>query len=515
MTLTAFGIIYLPILLAVVLFARQWLPALIIFSTCIQAASVFNVPVGNGAFGITPYNITALAAFCVLLVHLWQQRQLPLLPGRHLRLAFSLFAAYVAVAVIGALVLPWVFEGQMVNLLADPDGYAHHRLLPLGFTLSNPVQAANLLIHGVVLVYLLQASDRDDRLNRSLILGLFAGILLVVVLGLYERMADFLGLPRSTEFWASNPGYRQSHSSMWSGLRRIAVPFTESSYTSAFLSAVTVASLAVVAFGKHRIVAALATIICGLALVNTTGLTGMAASGFGIAAVLVWVTFRSWKVPSLRKVAALLWTGCALVAYLLHQKVPFLTTLLIDRLTLERPQMVRLAADQQALRVFSDTYGVGVGLGSNRAASFMTSLFSNTGILGGLLFVAMLGALLWGYARHKNLTDIQLFIAVGLAAAMLAMSIGVPDLNLPMFWAFIFLAFLYHPVVAKKTAEEKGFRFQGSGFRKTENQKPGAAKPPPEPFPPRHRRSPQPGSLSRSTNSRDCGRRLRISRAIC
>mgnify|MGYP005847872365 CR=1 FL=1 len=146
---------------------------------------------------------------------------------------------------------------------------------------------------------------------------------------------------------------------------------------------------------------------------------------------------------------------------------------------------VRKKSNEQALNVIQKTRGLGVGLGSHRASSFLASLFSNTGILGGALFLAMLGALWRAYAKQKNLTDIQLFTAIALAAATLGMTLGIPDLNLPMFWAFIFLAFLYHPAVEKNRAilnpEEKGFRFQGSGFRKTENQKPRAAEPPPEP----------------------------------
>jgi hypothetical protein len=39
----------------------------------------------------------------------------------------------------------------------------------------------------------------------------------------------------------------------------------------------------------------------------------------------------------------------------------------------------------------------------------------------------------------------QIFVAVALPTATLAMGLGIPDLNLPMYWGFIFLAFVFCP----------------------------------------------------------------------
>lgn len=80
MPITTFGIIFLPLLLAVLLtvllLARPWLPALLLVATTLQAASVVNVDLaawlpasGLGVYGITPYNAVAMC-MCVLL--LWR-----------------------------------------------------------------------------------------------------------------------------------------------------------------------------------------------------------------------------------------------------------------------------------------------------------------------------------------------------------------------------------------------------------------------------------------------------------
>jgi hypothetical protein len=80
-------------------------------------------------------------------------------------------------------------------------------------------------------------------------------------------------------------------------------------------------------------------------------------------------------------------------------------------------------------------------------------LVSNTGVLGAALFCAMLVSLLWRYIRAPALTDMQIFVAVALPTATLAMGLGIPDLNLPVYWGFIFLAFVFCPEPIKSGSD--------------------------------------------------------------
>ena len=113
----------------------------------------------------------------------------------------------------------------------------------------------------------------------------------------------------------------------------------------------------------------------------------------------------------------------------------------------------RELSNKRALEIVQETYGLGVGMGSNRASSFMASLVSNTGVLGALLFCSMLASLLWRYIKAPKLTDMQIFVATALPTATLAMSLGIPDLNLPMYWGFIFLAFIFCPEPTKSGSD--------------------------------------------------------------
>ncbi len=118
-------------------------------------------------------------------------------------------------------------------------------------------------------------------------------------------------------------------------------------------------------------------------------------------------------------------------------------SLIIDKV--KQKDGARELSNMRALEIVQETYGLGVGMGSNRASSFFASLVSNTGVLGAALFCAMLVSLLWRYVRAPALTDMQIFVAVALPTATLGMGLGIPDLNLPMYWGFIFLGFLFCP----------------------------------------------------------------------
>src|SRR5262249_46220027 len=50
----------------------------------------------------------------------------------------------------------------------------------------------------------------------------------------------------------------------------------------------------------------------------------------------------------------------------------------------------RAFADLLAMRIFIETYGLGLGLGSHKANSIVTTLLSNTGIAGLVLFAAFM-----------------------------------------------------------------------------------------------------------------------------
>ena len=447
--------------MAAVLFAQTMsMGGLVLVSTVLQATAVVNVPLGSAggqgvaAYGVSPYMVMALVAGLVWLWRLGQSRRL-LLP-QHLRWPLGFLLAYLGVAALGAWLLPVWFEGTPVNLLVEMD--AINKLTPLRATLSNLVQTLNLVVHVVVLLFLLQAVQRPDG-QRGIKAGVVGALVLVLVVGFYEQWAQFNGTPSLTPFLANNQGYSQApvaEKILWP---RIGLPFSEPSYASTYLAATTVGLWAVAFLGRGWWWAWLAAVLSSLGLLNTLGSTGLAATGVAMAALCIWVLGQALR-PSARLgrrlrsaglgVLLLLASTWGVQIYTQSAIKPHVDGLVGHYIVYKAklPDGARELSNKRALEIVQETYGLGVGMGSNRASSFMASLVSNTGVLGALLFCSMLATLLWRYIKAPQLTDMQIFVATALPTATLAMSLGIPDLNLPMYWGFIFLAFVFCPADA-------------------------------------------------------------------
>lgn len=435
------------------------LSGLVFISALFQAASVANIHLspaditGSSAYGITLFNSAALVAAIALLSKLVSRPNLPL--RANLRLPLSLLVAYASIAVVGGVTLPLLFEGLPVHLQIKMNG-ANEPPVPLRWSLSNLAQCVNLLILLAVLLYFVLAVRTQEE-KRKLITAIVVGSGIVASISLYEQAAHLFSWPSMATLLANNPGYSIAplNWSEGSPVVRVGLPFSESSYASVFLASVTVGGFAVALLGRGRWWAWLGSVVSGLALVNTFGATGIFAAAAGVAAVFCWACVRATKssgspIRTRVVVASLAFiTVCSagVVAYQTSPWQPQIRSMAVGLVLHKLVQQdgVREQSNRRALEVFSESYGLGVGLGSNRASSFLASMLSNTGLAGFCLFFLMLFALAREYWRADALTDIQVFSISAIAASTLAMSIGVPDLNLPMYWCFIFLGFVFCP----------------------------------------------------------------------
>ena len=434
------------------------LAGLVMVSTVLQATAVFNVPVGDAggkgiaAYGVSPYMLMALVACVAWLVRSRQDRGIHL--PKQIRWPFGLLVGYAVVAVLGAIVFPKWFDGLPVNLLVEMQGF--NSLNPLHASLSNTVQALNLCVHGVVLLFMLQAAQRADGF-RCIAAGALGALVLVMCIGFYEQAAQLKRVPSLVPYLANNLGYSQAPvvAEKWLWFR-IGLPFTEPSYASAYLAATSFGLWSVALLGRGWRWAWFAAALSTAGLLNSLGATGLAAAGCSSVVIVLWVLVKALRPStslSVRLRAAVMcallllastWGNQAYQESIYKPKVDEMVTgLIINKTKLK--DGVRELSNKRALEIVKETYGLGVGLGSNRASSFFASLVSNTGVLGALLFSGMLVTLLWRYFKAPKLTDMQIFVAASLPTATLAMGLGIPDLNLPMYWGFIFLGFVFCP----------------------------------------------------------------------
>lgn len=431
---------------------------LLMASMVLQAGSVLNVltpaaqATGAQAYGVTPFHAMALV---VVVLAVWRLLLAPR-PAwpRHLNWPLALLLLYALVAVAGAWWLPLWFAGTPVHDLIKMYGVSE--LSPLAWNFGHAVQMLSLLLLLAVLaaVWLLcQAPGARQRL----LAGLALGGALVLVMGAYEQLVPHLKWPSVAAFWANNPGYHQAPlAPAGFVLNRIGLPFSEPSYASAYMAAMLLGTLAMAFLGRRWWWWAPAALLCAAGLVNTLGSTGLAAAGAAVVGLVFWVVLaalrpsatwtRRWRAALLCALllVASVWGVRAYEGSALQPHVEAMVKgLIVDKATLK--DGVREKSNQRALEIVQETYGLGVGMGSHRASSYFASMLANTGVAGLLLFVGMLLSLLWRYWRAPALSDAQIFVAAALPTATLAMGLGIPDLNMPMYWGFIILGFVFCP----------------------------------------------------------------------
>jgi hypothetical protein len=97
----------------------------------------------------------------------------------------------------------------------------------------------------------------------------------------------------------------------------------------------------------------------------------------------------------------------------------------------------RTASDLYSVHLLVETYGIGVGLGSNRTSSLVSTLLSNVGLLGTLAYA------LFCFKLFAGLPEEYSWLKWAAAAFFLNVGIGVADITMPMLWFPILLAIQY------------------------------------------------------------------------
>ena len=473
---TWFGWVFMPLLVVVVLWARPWLPGLVLGSAVFQAAAVVNLPVGAGHYGISPYVASATIAGLVMLWRRCGSDQSPIFPPAHIHIPAMWLFAYAALAVAGSFVLPHIFSGIPVQPPLDPNGYSLNDLPPLKWSISNLAQAINLCVHVVVAFFLWQAMRRQDWSTGKTLIAFSTAAAIAMLAGIHDGIALALNWPRMASFWMSNLGYAQvdhvlyhipyitptPDGSTFFVFYRISSPFSEPSYGSAFFAAIYTGGLAALLFSSPiKKFTLLITLFSAAALINTTGSTGWVA-GFASTAILLAVWFfknirayliKKNSIPNIspRGLAITMVISIALIFSLSHpsisQTAPGLIKVFIINKSVALKNDGRILSDMRAIDLTKKTFGIGVGLGSNRSSSLFTSLLSNTGLSGTFAFFALIATLFFKLTHTHSTSNIRerYFAAAALMAIIFAASLSIPDLNLPFLWAFIFLAFILSP----------------------------------------------------------------------
>jgi hypothetical protein len=407
------------------LFKEDGLLGLLIISSIFEASSAINV----GQRGIQPYYL--VAAFIIARGFVkWALGAGPResIPQRRWLLAFGV------IGVLSAFVLPAIFAG--VPIYDSKVGIDESLFIrpPLQFGLNNIGQAGFLAWHIATALAVLSIPASKKKILRAYILAFYLVLLVVVGQVACQRM----GIAFPDALIRNNPGYLLSNLTMLgsSGARNPGT-FTEPSYAGAFFAMYCLGFIVEYLKGKGSAARVLISLIASGMVASTTSLLVIAL--LAPLAILCYSPFRfPWyvNVRKTRRIALVVFLVIAPMLLILVISPEYRQLLIV--LTVAKGDSSsffnRTAADLFALQLLPQSHWIGVGLGSNRASSMLTTLLSNVGIMGvfafGVFYIKLFGKLPEQYA----------WLRWAGFALLLNMCIGIADVTSPILWIPILLA---------------------------------------------------------------------------
>jgi hypothetical protein len=467
--MTVLGVIFIPAVLICFFWRPFFLLPLLVIASIFEAGAVFNGRLGEFNFGITPFYLTEVLIFLQVIMLGFGGE--PLLPSKNARVRgiVLVLCAFWVWCLVSAVVMPHLFSGTMVSA---PRNEMDEDFAPLQWTLSNLAQAAYLTLNLGTVLYALHVV-RSQRQAERLTKALYWAILLVVVVGFAQFLAAKAGLDFPYELFNNNSGYQQGTEQELGSIRRINCTFMEPSMAGSFLAAATCGLVAAFLNGKRNLGWLLTIFTVMTALLLTTSTTGLATLIVGGGLLMVYFKFFGAQQHA-RKSSVLGWAVTlailGILGYVLFSNPDFLDALLAA--TVEKSESYsyysRLAKELHSVELFVNTYGLGVGFGSNRSSGLLTTLLSSVGIIGTVLFTMMLyriGRLYPGHSAPKSL-QVGFWALLTLTVSEI---IGVPDVNRPVLLLIVLTQLNTHfdPRPALEPAEIAKTMTLRSSFRRS------------------------------------------------
>jgi hypothetical protein len=401
---------------------EEGLLGLLIIASVFEASSALNV----AERGIQPHYVIAMfiiaRAFVNGVLGLRSGSRMP--QGKWL-LIFG------AVAIVATLVLPVVFAGTPVY---DPRlGIDEPSHPPLHFGLNNVAQAVFVAWHiaTAYAILFIRFSARTTR--RMYIFAFYLALLFIYA----QSFCSLTGLPYPDSALRNNPGYGIVGIDMVYHGVRCPGTFTEPSIAGAFIAMYCIGFIAEYLTGKggnFRVVLSLLAI--GL-ITSSGGLLSLAICLLALA--LYYSPFRfPWyiKIRQAKRVAWISFLLVAPVVLALAVSSGYRETLI--GFTVSKGETGsfanRTASDLYGLQLFVQTHGLGLGLGSNRSSSLVSTLLSCVGLLGTLAF-----AMFW-FRLFANLPEKYAWLKWAAFALLLNMCLDISDVTFPILWLPILLA---------------------------------------------------------------------------
>lgn len=363
--------------------------------TPLGAAAAINLPALGGA-SILVVDLIALTMFALVMIH----RQGPQLVAGTMRIGqpgFWMMLLFVY-ATVASLMFPAIFAGQTeVFSLSRSTNESGIISVPLRPSSGNLTQLFRLGL-GVAIFFAVATVFRARPHGQTVIIGVAIATAINAALGWVDVATYAVGAEALLEPIRS-ANYAILYDVRMAGLKRMIGGFPEASAFGYF-------SLGLFAFWfvfwlatpRSRLVVVMLVISAVAVLRSTSSASYVAMLAYLATAGLIWgatvfgrqMDRRNLMIAIFAVLVA--WLG-ALAIFASYEYVASVQAFL-DRALFNKLEgasgVERLSWNAQALQNFFDTYGLGAGLGSVRASSWLMATLASIGVIGTGLFVAFI-----------------------------------------------------------------------------------------------------------------------------
>ena len=441
---------------------------LAIFLAPFKASSVFNFTLGGSPTGLQAGSFGAILLLAKLAFDAVLRGRLAV-STTVIRNLMPLFA-FVSFSMISALVLTFVFRGY-VQVYPLTTGLSADDLRTLGFNSGHFTQTVYLVVNALF-AWAIANTVATQGLQWQASRAYALTTTFIVIMGLYQLVAYYGGLPYPYEVINNNPGYTQNYFQQVLDVKRFSSVFTEPSAAAHWLSGFIPFAFVAWLKGLHGRWIMYLGVACLGCLIVATSATGYAVLGIFVA-WLAWksITWLSTSQAISKRSFALAGaiSGLMLLGLLLiwraglFELVESVANQTVVTKVASASAAKRISGDAHAISVLWQTLGLGAGWGSNRASSQLMRVISTVG-LPGLAILCWFGSRL--YTQHQRIladTRIDARLA-GLTSAsawavmgmLLAALVAAGDPNALGFW--VGLGF-YVGVLSARTPERGMLKF--------------------------------------------------------
>ena len=456
MSITVYGYILIPLLIIIFLIKPKYLIYLLIVSLTLQVTSLINI---GDYYSLQIYRFITILVSVRFFIHL-TMREFKIKFKNKILKEISLYGIVFAFfAMIWSFIAPFIFAGYPVfPPELGIDFSAIYGPSPLKFSEYNIALSIYILFYVLTLLFII--TTNWDQNDLKILYRIFMISFLIILVTSISQILNFILKTPDITTYLYTITTREFELSIAGSFPRVQATYQEPSMFAPFI--VGVYSYYLYSTFKYKNLLHLIMTIVALILILLSASTTAYISTMILTLLVLYfnlpLRIKNYTVYiSLSRIiinviviTAMLLISMGIIFFTIgfDSFIFLINEFLINKSDSESYKN-RMIADLHALKLFVDTYGFGVGLGSNRPSSLLPFLLSQLGFVGTWLFLVFIYKIMYfTYKSLKNTEYFQYFFLI--PAVLVSQLIAYPDITNPTLWQFIYICIIFSSIFSRR-----------------------------------------------------------------